>query len=50
MAAKYFIKSIYLSIHPSKQPVAIGTPGGKRNLKMKIKAQQMTFRQDITKI
>jgi hypothetical protein len=33
-----------------KQPVAIDTPGGKRNLKMKIKAQQMTFRQDITKI
>ena len=32
-----------------KQPVAIDTPGGKRNLKMKIKAQQMTFRQDITK-
>jgi hypothetical protein len=32
--------------------VAIDTPGhsGKRNLKMKIKAQQMTFRQDITKI
>ena len=29
--------------------VAIDTPGGKRNLKMKIKAQQMTFRQDITK-
>jgi hypothetical protein len=29
---------------------AIDTPGGKRNLKMKIKAQQMTFRQDITKI
>ena len=26
------------------------TPGGKCNLKMKIKAQQMTFRQDITKI
>ena len=25
---------------------AIDTPGGKRNLKMKIKAQQMTFRQD----
>jgi hypothetical protein len=24
--------------------VAIDTPGGKRNLKMKIKAQQMTFR------
>jgi hypothetical protein len=24
-------------------------PGGKRNLKMKIKAQQITFRQDITK-
>jgi hypothetical protein len=30
--------------------VAIDTPGGKRNLKMKIKAQQMTFRQDIIKI
>ena len=30
--------------------VAIDTPGGKRNLKMKIKAQQMTFKQDITKI
>ena len=30
--------------------VAIDTPGGKRNFKMKIKAQQMTFRQDITKI
>jgi hypothetical protein len=30
--------------------IAIDTPGGKRNLKMKIKAQQMTFRQDITKI
>jgi hypothetical protein len=30
--------------------VAIDTPGGKRNLKMKIKSQQMTFRQDITKI
>jgi hypothetical protein len=29
---------------------AIDTPSGKRNLKMKIKAQQMTFRQDITKI
>jgi hypothetical protein len=29
--------------------VAIDTPGGKRNLKMNIKAQQMTFRQDITK-
>jgi hypothetical protein len=29
---------------------AIGTPGGNRNLKMKIKAQQMSFRQDITKI
>jgi hypothetical protein len=29
--------------------VAIDTPDGKRNLKMKIKAQQMTFRQDITK-
>jgi hypothetical protein len=29
--------------------IAIDTPGGKRNLKMKIKAQQMTFRQDITK-
>ena len=29
---------------------AIDTPGGKRNLKMKIKAHQMTFRQDITKI
>ena len=29
--------------------VAIDTPGGKRNLKMKMKAQQMTFRQDITK-
>jgi hypothetical protein len=29
--------------------VAIDTLGGKRNLKMKIKAQQMTFRQDITK-
>ena len=28
--------------------VAIDTPGGKRNLKMKIEAQQMTFRQDIT--
>jgi hypothetical protein len=29
--------------------VAIDTPGGKRNFrKMKIKAQQMTFRQDIT--
>jgi hypothetical protein len=27
----------------------IDTPGGKRNLKMRIKAQQMTFRQDITK-
>ena len=31
------------------QPVAIDIPGRKRNLKMKIKAQQMTFRQDITK-
>jgi hypothetical protein len=31
------------------EQVAIDTPGGKRNLKMKIKAQQMTFRQDITK-
>ena len=31
-------------------PVAIDTLGGKRNLKMKIKAQQMTFKQDITKI
>jgi hypothetical protein len=30
--------------------VAIDIPGGKRNLKMKIKAQQLTFRQDITKI
>ena len=30
--------------------IAIDTPGGKRNLKMKIKAQQMTFRQDIIKI
>ena len=29
--------------------VGLDTPGGKRNLKMKIKAQQMTFRQDITK-
>jgi hypothetical protein len=29
--------------------VAIDTLGGNRNLKMKIKAQQMTFRQDITK-
>jgi hypothetical protein len=29
--------------------VAIDTPGGKRNLKMKIKAQKMSFRQDITK-
>jgi hypothetical protein len=29
---------------------AIDTPSGKRNLKMKIKAQQMIFRQDITKI
>jgi hypothetical protein len=29
--------------------VAIDTPGGKSNLKMKIKAQQMTFRQDIAK-
>jgi hypothetical protein len=30
--------------------VAIDSPGGKHNLKMKIKAQQMNFRQDITKI
>jgi hypothetical protein len=30
--------------------IGIYTPGGMRNLKMKIKAQQMTFRQDITKI
>jgi hypothetical protein len=29
--------------------VATDTPGGKRNLKTKIKAQQMTFKQDITK-
>jgi hypothetical protein len=29
---------------------AIDTPGGKCNLKIKIKAQQMTFRQDITKM
>ena len=33
----------------ASKTVAIDTPGGKRNLKMKIKAQQMTFRQDITK-
>jgi hypothetical protein len=31
-----------------RHDMAIDT-GGKRNLKMKIKAQQMTFRQDITK-
>ena len=30
--------------------VAIDTPGGKHNLKMRIKAQQMTFIQDIIKI
>jgi hypothetical protein len=29
--------------------VVIDTPGGKHNLKTKIKAQQMTFKQDITK-
>jgi hypothetical protein len=37
---------VYLDL----KKAAIDTPGGKRNLKMKIKAQQMTFRQDITKI
>jgi hypothetical protein len=40
------LKLIYYVI----KTVATDTPGGKRNLKMKIvKAQQMTFRQDITK-
>jgi hypothetical protein len=41
---KTFLNSDWL------RAAAIDTPVGKRNLKMKIKAQQMTFRQDITKI
>jgi hypothetical protein len=39
----------HMSIFHLSKHVAIDTSGGKRNLKMKIKAQQMTFRQDITK-
>jgi hypothetical protein len=51
---KYAVETIVLALDLycilySIKPVAIDTPGGKRNLKMKIKAQQMTFRQDITK-
>jgi hypothetical protein len=44
-------KYIYFSrlMQYAVKTVAIDTPGGKRHLKMKIKAQQMTFRQDITK-
>jgi hypothetical protein len=41
---KTFLNSDWL------RAAAIDTPVGKRNSKMKIKAQQMTFRQDITKI
>jgi hypothetical protein len=40
----------YLNILSCFKTAAIDTPGGKRNLKMKIKAKQMTFRQRITKI
>jgi hypothetical protein len=43
------IKPDFIDINIIKT-VAIDTPGGKHNLKMKIKAQEMTFRQDITKI
>jgi hypothetical protein len=37
---------VYIYNLVSFKTAAIDTPGGKRNLKMKIKAQQMTFRQD----
>ena len=43
-------RSIYECFYYCFKTAAIDTPGGKRNLKMKIKAQQMTFRQDMTKI
>jgi hypothetical protein len=46
---KRTVTSFYILLINLFKTVAIDTPGGKRNLKMKIKAQQMTFRQDITK-